>query len=931
MWPEDRDLPIEVEAAFGATLTDDPGLWTWTDLSSRLRANAISIRQNIYPTPSTCTVTLHNDDGALTPLHPASPYWPNVDLGTPLRVRLRRAEDAFIRTASNGWGTSDSGQEWTPDSGALSNYAVTGGAGRHTHAATNALRRTVLGVSLLDCEQTVDVAPSALLTGAALVTGLVFRYSNSGLDYYWLRAEFKSGGTGVMLKIARCVGGTFTDIAVLDPLPGVAYAANSYLRVRASVVGTKLALKVWNPAGPEPSGWHLTATDNTITAAGATGAQSWVVPGNTNTLPVYAYHRNYAVRVERFAGFADQWRPTYLPTGVVGDMSSAVEVTCSGVLRRLQQGARDNESPLRRSIRGSKPLAYWPLEDGSTSEQGGAVVTTQPPLKVTGNWSFVDIEDSLWRGTITNRYGTAALLNLQAGGRVSAALSAGTTAATKNAWAVHLVASIDYLYASGDVVVVEVNTPGGTYVKWQWVYRSSGTLKEQLIAYDQAGVATVVAEVLGVNTELHTVDFAVWQDGGTIRAGYWWLDGSYAITGSVPGTLAGITSVTLNATGTTQSTQMPFGHLAIWSATRAPLAGGTDFAKYGAHSRYVYPPLFSYSREAAVDRLARLFAEDSVPVDAPPIPGIAVTGKRMGWQEPGSLIDLVQECIDVEGGVLYERGFGVAYLPRVERYNRPASLTIDLATVRRSEETAAGEVLVPVYDDQLLRNEWKVSRREGSFTIDRDTASQRKGVYSDSVELNILHDVDLADQASWRVHLGSVVDLREDGVPVDLGANPELVDGWLSCRIGSRVVRVNPPAQYRPASLDRVVMGWTETLGPRRWTVRLDPEPATPWDIAVGDGPQRIVPTGATLAASATATATTLSLASVGASGLWTTKASSFPLDLDVNGERVTVSAITGTSSPQTATVAARSVNGVIKAHPAGAPVTVWRPAVIAL
>ncbi|MEU8334792.1 hypothetical protein [Micromonospora tulbaghiae] len=930
MWPDDRDLPVEVEAAFGATLTADPGTWLWTDLSARLRANPISIRQNVFPTPSTCSVTLHNDDGALTPLHPGSPYWPNVDLGTPLRVRVRRAEDTFGRTASNGWGTAESGQEWTPASGAVSNYAVTSGAGRHTHAATNALRRTVLGVSLLDCEQTVDVAPSALMSGAALVTGLMFRYSNSGGDYYWLRCEFKPGGNQLMLKITRVNSTVFTDLAVLDGVAGLGYAANSYLRVRASVVGTKLALKVWNPAGPEPSGWQLTATDNTITTAGPTGVQSWVVPGNTNTLPVYAYHRNYAVRVERFAGYADQWKPAYVPTGEVGNMSSAVEVTCSGVLRRIQQGAREPESPLRRSIRGSKPLAYWPLEDGSTAEQGGAVVTTQPPLRITGTASFVDIEDSQWRGTVNLRFGTSALLNLQGGARVSAALSAATTAATRTAWSIYVVASIDYAFASGDVVVAEINTPGGTYVKWQWMYRSSGTLKEQLLAYDQNGTPTVVSEIFGVNTELHAIDFAVWQDGANIRAGYWWLDGSYVMTGSVPGTLAGITSVTLNATGTTQNTQMPFGHLAIWPTTRVPLEGGaSDFSKYGIYRQYVNPPIFSYLREAAVDRLARLFAEDSVAVDVPPIPGVSV--KRMGWQNDGNLIDLAQECIDVEGGVLYERGFGVAYLPRVERYNRPAALTVDLATLRRSDQTGAADVLAPVYDDQLIRNQWKVNRRDGSFVIDADPVSQRRGVYADSIDLNLVSDLDLPDQASWRVHLGGVVDMREDNVPIDLTANPDLIDGWLSCRVGSRVVRVNPPTQYRPGPLDRIVMGWTETLAPRQWVARFEPEPAQPWDVAVADGPQRVVPIGATLAASATATATTLSLATTGASGLWTTNPASFPLDLDVNGEQVTVSAITGTSSPQTATVAARSVNGVGKAHPVGAPVTVWRPAIIAL
>jgi hypothetical protein len=46
---------------------------------------------------------------------------------------------------------------------------------------------------------------------------------------------------------------------------------------------------------------------------------------------------------------------------------------------------------------------------------------------------------------------------------------------------------------------------------------------------------------------------------------------------------------------------------------------------------------------------------------------------------------------------------------------------------------------------------------------------------------------------------------------------------------------------------------------------------------------------------------------------------------VNVGGERVTVTNITGASSPQTFTVT-RSVNGVIKAHSAGAEVHLWSP-----
>jgi len=61
---------------------------------------------------------------------------------------------------------------------------------------------------------------------------------------------------------------------------------------------------------------------------------------------------------------------------------------------------------------------------------------------------------------------------------------------------------------------------------------------------------------------------------------------------------------------------------------------------------------------------------------------------------------------------------------------------------------------------------------------------------------------------------------------------------------------------------------------------------------------------------------------------LWKTGAASF--DLLMEGERVTVTNISGASSPQTFTVT-RSVNGIVKAHAAGLAVSLFRPALAGL
>lgn len=89
----DVDMPIAVKAAFGADPIGDPAGWTFTDLSSRLLSTPMVKRVGRgvgekVTAAKTCTLTLDNDDGELTPLNPMSAYWPNVVLDLPMRVQI---------------------------------------------------------------------------------------------------------------------------------------------------------------------------------------------------------------------------------------------------------------------------------------------------------------------------------------------------------------------------------------------------------------------------------------------------------------------------------------------------------------------------------------------------------------------------------------------------------------------------------------------------------------------------------------------------------------------------------------------------------------------------------------------------------------------------------------------------------------------------
>lgn len=201
------------------------------------------------------------------------------------------------RTASSGLGTSTGGATWAVAGPVLANFSVGSGTAKIAHSVNdNALRSAALNVSVADSDQVFSVSTSALMTGGALVTGAVARFTDQN-NCYWLRVEFNPGGINLQAKIVKRVGGIETQLASLPVVPGLAYGAGTFVRVRARVSGSDLSLKVWASTSAEPSAWTLTVSDPdpALAGAGKTGFVTWLVGSSTNTLPVTATFDDYTV------------------------------------------------------------------------------------------------------------------------------------------------------------------------------------------------------------------------------------------------------------------------------------------------------------------------------------------------------------------------------------------------------------------------------------------------------------------------------------------------------------------------------------------------------------------------------------------------------------------------------------------------------------
>ncbi|MGW0537803.1 alkaline phosphatase D family protein [Streptomyces sp. NPDC003032] len=234
--------------------------------------------------------------------------------------------------------------------------------------------------------------------------------------------------------------------------------------------------------------------------------------------------------------------------------------------------------------------------------------------------------------------------------------------------------------------------------------------------------------------------------------------------------------------------------------------------------------------------------------------------------------------------------------------------------------------LEPTDDDQGLRNDVTAKREDGGEAhyakqtgplnindpaVDPDGV----GVYDEGVTVNVARDEQLADQAGWRVHLGTVDEARYPLVHIDLAANPDLADQVAGLSLGDRLTIANPPPWLPPDQIQLIAEGGTETIGLYDWNVELNASPGSTWNVAQlppGDAstagpnrPNRLDTSGSHLVSAITNAATELLvhtppegrftrapwIISTGPAGAPALQPAHFPFDVRLGGEIARVSA----------------------------------------
>ena len=316
--------------------------------------------------------------------------------------------------------------------------------------------------------------------------------------------------------------------------------------------------------------------------------------------------------------------------------------------------------------------------------------------------------------------------------------------------------------------------------------------------------------------------------------------------------------------------------------------------------------------------------------------GVSITQEGSGSPQLVDAIDTTgKKALDAlayisagDGGVLYDNGSGL--------YARAGS-ALKSSTVELSLDVEAdldGSVTLTRSITEDVAGATVSSYSQSATYVDPVLASSI-GTYSSADAPNLAR-TDLEAIASNIVAVAKNDRLSAGQATLDLAnCNTDKYADTLTLKIGDRVRLTNLiSTQFGRTYLDTYVQGWSESLNAQGYTFTFDLDAAdvpseakfddaTYGRFAAGDGVL-------TLTSLITDDATSISVTSTGLP--LTVLAGSYPMDLDLNGERVTVaSAPVSATSPQTLTVTRGVAPSIARAHTAGEAVEVYMAGKFAL
>lgn len=944
---------------------------TWTDITSYLRQDAgVDISRGADaegsdPNPSSCTFQLDNRDGRFSPRNPTGPYYGSIGRNTQVRVwkALSTVQGRFTGLTSDVWrmpsgpaslpqGTDmDIRVDAEPESWRCNQILAAQGNGRFSTSGTrwvfyvddDGYVHLATGAALLanDFKSTLPL-PAAIRqsvratydadNGAAGST--VAFYTSDSVTGTWTQL-----GTSVIYASTNPIGsGAGYDLTIGGVAPdnsanGFTYfpGINSTTPVLRQFRGNMYAARMYSDL---TSTTVIASPDFTAQSTGTYSFQDsvgnvWVGFGNC-----VALNRRY-----RFWGEVANWPQRWDTSG----KDVYVPVECAGVMRRLGQGTTPIKSAMYRYYTSTAgiymspsagggaygpyyPKAYWPMEDNVNSTQFLQAMSGQRNARVSkGTPTFANY---------TGFNASSAIPNMKSGSTVVAPV----VGASSGGGAVEFIISAPSGITNGAVIMNIALS--GTNRTVEVSYPATDTWLMRSLDVDGTQLATSGNFTVPTAGKLNHV--LIRMQGTSVRFDYEEQSSLPTYTSSagvlsLTATAGANTGVTINPNGT--MTDVYMGHLAVFDGTAsAGLVYGTNSVLYSNSSLALYSPLSAYRGETSGSRARRLATEQGLSEYC-----VGGSGVPVGWQRQLSFVDLMKGLQDSDFGMVYEPRnlLGIGYRNIKSLYNQAAIMTFVYGN-----PVISGS-LEPDEDDKNTRNDVTVTRDGGGTSRYTDAVSlmgtlappSGVGLYDDSQTVSLADDSQAYDNAAWRVHLGTVNELRWKSISTNLyntgvSSNTALQVSILACDVGDRIVLSGQPAWIPPDQISQIIVGYTEHIDNFEHSFSFFTAPESAYQIAqakpagTSSTQFKADTAGSTLNGTMTTTATSVSVTTATGNAVWTTSGVAF--DIMVAGERMTVTAVTGAASPQTFTVT-RSVNGVVKSHVANESIVLFKPGLAAL
>lgn len=916
------DLPLHVEIQVGST---------WTELAATGRKhirsqNGVQIQRGQTSEGgsvevSQCAFTIDNRTGRYSPRNPSGPDYGLIGRNTPVRVSVD-ALTSYLSIDQPTGGTVGTAYVATPDAAALditgdldirfdayltswrevmelvSKWVTTGNQKSYRVFLSASGQISLVTSSDGSTESVFSSIPIPVTQGRIAVRVTIDVNDGAGGKVVTFYTAPTINGSWALLSQVTSVGTTsvFSGTGPLRLLDNPDGSGGSVIR------GKVYAAQVYNGIG----GTLVANPDFTAQSHGATSfadstGKTWTLVGGVSLID----------RDLRFNGEISAW-----PVG--WDMSGRnvyTPIQAAGLMRRLSQGASPLRSALFRSLTASAALGYWPVEDGTGSSQiadgTDGTLGIAGPMIVSGTPNFAANNDFPGSDALAEFNGSswsARLLNHVNTGYVQVQFSAKIGAGSVNG------AVIARLYVRG------------TGYRWDLLYTTGGGLNLKVYDTDGALIVDTGAVAFAVDDKLFRYSLELTQSGSNV---------AYKVaTLEVGSGLANATSGTVNLVTIGSGSRL------VMNATSNLTDSVAGHITYGTANVDIYAFISQFNGflgERSGRRFQRLCREEDIDVT---LIGAMDETSTMGVQRPLPLLDLLAECATVDKGIMFEprEVLGLGFRSGESLLSQSVNLSVPYTSL---------DDLYPIEDDANLRNDVTVTRPSGSSAravlgsgaLSYLPPPNGVGRYDTQFEVNVESDQQLAGQAGWRLHVGTVDEARYPTIQIGR-ENPRIVgsatiSGQLEAlEIGDRIEVTSPPAWLPPETIGQIVVGWSEDLGTRTRITSLVCVPSAPYNVpryALSTAAADPVTLGrygsasTTLTGSQTTTSTSWSITVASPGRLWTTAAAQYPQDWMVDGERVRVTAMSGTSSPQTATVT-RSVNGVVKAHSAGARINAFQP-----